>query len=104
MGRLKKLLTLVLSVALLLTINVSVFGAELNANEKKILAQFNEEPFSSNLDKKYINQFENYFSQDNVTIEKSQADSFIEYSISCFAVYSVPYGLLATVEPSPSHE
>ena len=78
MGRLKKLLTLVLSAALLLTINVSVFGAELNANEKKILAQFKEEPFASNLDKKYINQFENYFSQDNVTIEKSQADSFIE--------------------------
>lgn len=87
MGRLKKLLTLVLSVALLLTINVSVFGAELNANEKKILAQFNEEPFSSNLDKKYINQFENYFSQDNVTIEKSQADSFIEYFAKAIMEY-----------------
>ena len=81
MGRLKKLLTLVLSVAMLLAISTSVFGAEINVNERKILDQLREEPFKSNLDKKYLNQFENYFSQDSVTIEEGNADAFIH----CFS-------------------
>ena len=62
MGRLKKLLTLVLSVTLLLAINVGVFGAEINVDERRILTQLEkEEPFATSLDKKYLNQFENYF-------------------------------------------
>ena len=78
MGRLKKLLTLVLSVTLLLAINVGVFGAEINVDERRILTQLEkEEPFATNLDKKYLNQFENYFSQDNVDIVKEQADAFL---------------------------
>lgn len=87
MGRLKKLLTLVLSVTLLLAINASVFGAEINVNERKILNQFKEEPFASRLDKKYINQFENYFSQDNVNIEETNANAFIEFFSKAIVEY-----------------
>lgn len=79
MERIKKLLTLVLSVAMLLAINASVFGAEINVNERKILNQFKEEPFKSNMDKKYINQFENYFSLDSVNLEEANANAFINY-------------------------
>ena len=87
MGRLKILLTLVLSATLLLAISASVFGAEINQDERRILNQFKEEPFASHLDKRYINQFENYFSRDDVSIEKDQADSFID----CFSKAIVKY-------------
>ena len=87
MGRLKKLLTIILSATLLLAINASVFGAEINQDERRILNQFKEEPFASHLDKKYINQFENYFSRDDVTIEKDQADAFL----NCFSKAIVKY-------------
>ena len=87
MGRLKILLTLVLSATLLLAVSASVFGAEINQDERRILNQFKEEPFASHLDKRYINQFENYFSRDDVTIDKDQADSFID----CFSKAIVKY-------------
>lgn len=73
MERLKRLLTIVISLAILLAMNASVFGAEINKNERMILDSLKQEPFASNLDKKYINQFENYFSQDNVDVEKRTA-------------------------------
>ena len=79
MGRLKKLLTLALSVTLVLAINASVFGAEINKNEKKILNSFKQEPFATYLDKKYVNQFENFFSQDDVDVDKRTAELFIGY-------------------------
>ena len=70
MGRIKRLLTLVLSVAIVLAMNASVFGAEINVNERKILDAFEKEPFASNLDKKYINQFENKIEYDQKTIDR----------------------------------
>ncbi len=80
MGRIKKLLTLVLSVAMLLAINASVFGAEINVNERKMLDAFkNAEPFATYLDKNYVNQFENYFSRDDVDVEKKTAELFLDY-------------------------
>ncbi len=87
MGRLKKLLTLVLSVTLLLAMSASVFGAEINVNERKILNQLKEEPFASRLDKKYLNQFENYFSQDDVNIEETNASAFIRYFSKAIVEY-----------------
>lgn len=87
MGRLKILLTLVLSATLLLAVSASVMAAEINQDERRILNQFKEEPFASHLDKRYINQFENYFSRDDVSIEKDQADSFID----CFSKAIVKY-------------
>ena len=87
MGRLKILLTLVLSATLLLAVSASVMAAEINQDERRILNQFKEEPFASHLDKRYINQFENYFSRDDVTIDKDQADSFID----CFSKAIVKY-------------
>lgn len=80
MGRIKKLLTLVLSAAMLLAINASVFGAEINVNERKMLDAFkNAEPFATYLDKNYVNQFENYFSRDDVDVDKKTADLFLKY-------------------------
>ena len=77
MGRIKKLLTLVLSLSIVVISSVGVFGAEINRDERRILNSFKDEPFASKLDKKYINQFENYFSRDDVSIEKTSADAFI---------------------------
>ncbi len=80
MDRLKKLLTLTLSVAIALTMSVGVFGAEINKSEKGILNTLKkEEPFKSKLDQKYVNQFENYFSRDDVTLDKNTADAFLKY-------------------------
>ncbi len=80
MGRLKKLLTLVLSAVMLLAIDASVFGAEINVNERKMLDAFkNAEPFATYLDKNYVNQFENYFSRDDVDVEKKTAELFLDY-------------------------
>ena len=80
MGRLKIILTLALSVAMLLAINASVFGAEINVNERKMLDAFkNAEPFATYLDKNYVNQFENYFSRDDIDIERKTAELFLDY-------------------------
>ena len=79
MGSLKRLLTCVFSAVFILTMTVGVFAAEINVDERRILNSFKEEPFKTRLDKKYINQFENYFSMDNVNIEKPSADAFIQY-------------------------
>ncbi|MBR2213025.1 MAG: hypothetical protein IJ889_01155 [Eubacterium sp.] len=87
MGRIKRLLTLVLSVAIVLAMNASVFGAEINRNERMMLDSFKEEPFASYLDKKYINQFENFFSQDNVDVEKKTATLFIRYFSKAIVEY-----------------
>ena len=87
MVRLKRLLTLVLSVTILLAMNASVFGAEINKNERMILDSFKQEPFASYLDKKYINQFENFFSQDNVDVEKKTATLFIRYFSKAIVEY-----------------
>ena len=87
MGRIKKLLTLVLSVAMLLAVNASVFGAEINVNERKMLDAFKEEPFATYLDKNYINQFENYFSRDDVDVEKKTANLFLDYFSKAIVEY-----------------
>ena len=57
----------------------NVFAAEINVDEKRILDKLNKEPFASKLDKRYVNQFENYFSMDHVNIEKESADAFLKY-------------------------
>ncbi|MCR5429749.1 MAG: class D sortase [Eubacterium sp.] len=79
MGSIKRILTCVLSAVFILTMTVGVFAAEINVDERRILDNFNEEPFKTRLDKKYIIQFENYFSRDNVDIEKPSADAFLQY-------------------------
>ncbi len=78
MGRIKKLLTLILSVAIVLVMSVGVFAAEINKEERRILNEFKNEPFASHLDKKYVNQFENFFSTEYVDIEKESADVFLK--------------------------
>lgn len=79
MGRIKKLLTLVLSAMIALSISASVFGAEINVNERKILDALKKEPFTTYLDKKYVNQFENFFSRDEIDIEERTAEVFLDY-------------------------
>ena len=80
MDRIKKLLTLIISISIVLTMTVGVFGAEITKDERRVLnALKKDEPFASKLDKRYINQFENYFSRDDVTVEKDSADAFLHY-------------------------
>ncbi len=65
---------------MLLAVNASVFGAEINVNERKMLDTFDkQEPFATYLDKNYVNQFENYFSRDDVDVDKKTAELFLKY-------------------------
>ncbi len=79
MGRLKKLLTCVFSIVLMISLSANIFAAEINQDEKRILSSFSKEPFKSKLDKKYINQFENYFSLNYVDLEAEKASGFLKH-------------------------
>ncbi len=87
MGKVKRLSILVFSIMVMLTLSMSVFGAEINLEEKRILSNLEKEPFASNLDSKYVNQFENYFSTDDVTIEKANANAFLDYFSKALMAY-----------------
>lgn len=75
----KKILALLLCVIMCWGISTDVYSGELNKNEQNVINQISADRFSAKPEQRYINQLKNYFCQDNVNIEKVDADDFIIY-------------------------
>lgn len=74
----KKIWLVILSSVMILTMGLDVFAGELNANEKNIIKSLEKSEYSA-IEKRYVNQLENYFCTDEVQIGKSNADDFLLY-------------------------
>ncbi len=78
-GILKKVVMLLLSLAICLGLYADVYGGELNQNEQYIIDRLSEDSFPAKLEQRYINQLKNYFCRESVSIEKTEGDDFLEY-------------------------
>lgn len=59
--------------------SVNIYAGEFNKNEQSIIEQISDEKFSVKIEQQYINQLKNYFCQNDVNIEKVDADDFVLY-------------------------
>ena len=84
---LKKLITAILSFAMILAFSASIFAAEINKDEKRILEKISGEPYTSYMDIQYVNMLENYFSSDDVNIKKENADKFLKYLLKALKAH-----------------
>lgn len=75
----KKVLALLLAIIMTAGISTSVFAGEYDENEQYIIEQLSDKNFPVELEQQYINQLKNYFYQDDVKVEKSDAEEFISY-------------------------
>lgn len=75
----KKMLALLLTVMMCVGFSANIYAGEFNKNEQSIIEQLSGEKFSGKIEQRYINQLKNYFCQDDVNIEKIDADDFILY-------------------------
>lgn len=76
---LKKLLAPLLSLIMCVGFSVNIYAGEFNQNERSIIEQISGDTFTVKIEQRYINQLKNYFCQDNVNIEKVDADDFVLY-------------------------
>ncbi len=58
---------------------ISVNAGEFDKNEKFILESISSEKFPVKIEQRYINQFKNYFCQDEVRLSKAEAEDFLKY-------------------------
>lgn len=75
----KKIVLVMLSVVFMWCMGINVYAGELNENEKYIIENLSKSEYSAKIEKKYVNQLENYFCMDEVEINKSDADDFLIY-------------------------
>lgn len=75
----KKIVLVLLSAIMMCGLATNVFAGELNANEKHIIESLAKSDDFAKIEKKYINQLENYFCTNEVQIGKSDADDFLMY-------------------------
>lgn len=83
----KRVVAWIIALVIVLSVNVQTFAAELNDSERYVLEQLSsDESLSVEFDRAYINQLENYFLRNNVTISKANAEAFIENLKETFAL------------------
>lgn len=75
----KKIVLIMLSAVFLWCMGINVYAGELNENEKYIIENLSKSEYSAKIEKKYVNQLENYFCMNEVEINKSDADDFLIY-------------------------
>lgn len=75
----KKIVLILLSFMMAGCLGTNVSAGELNTNEKYIIDSLAKDEYSAKVEKRYINQLENYFCTDEVQIGKSDADDFLMY-------------------------
>ena len=75
----KIIILLAFSVMMILSINMNVFAGEYDENEQYVISQLSAESFPSEMKQQYINQLQNYFLQDDVSLSKDTAQDFIHY-------------------------
>lgn len=73
----KKFIVLVLCAAISMAATVCVGAAELNKNEADIIKKITSKSYPK-VETRYVNQFRNYFLQDGVSIEKKDANTFVD--------------------------
>ena len=79
----KKILTTVMIMicSLFMTglMNNNVNAGQLDKNESYVLEKISEDKFPAKVQQRYINQLENYFCQDDVSLGKGEAEDFVKY-------------------------
>ena len=75
----KRILAILCCMICLLSIDTSIYAGTLNDNEQTIIDKLSNNSLSSEIEYRYINQLENYFSRQDISIEKADADDFILY-------------------------
>ncbi len=75
----KKILAILCCMICVLSIDTNIYAGTLNDNEQTIIDKLSNSSLSSEIEDRYINQLENYFSRQDVSIEKADADDFILY-------------------------
>lgn len=75
----KKIVTILVSLLMVMGLSVSVFAGNLNENEVNVINKLTQESTEIMLKEKYINQLRNHFYSDSVDVSKKDSDSFIEY-------------------------
>lgn len=63
----------------MMSISTNVLAGDYNKNEQYIIEHISGEEFSDKLEQRYVNQLKNYFYQEDVNLEKIDAEDFVVY-------------------------
>ena len=75
---LKRLLLLIISTVMIFGAGQSAWASTLDKHESYVLDQLSGKEFSEVIEPQYINQLRNYFLRDDVSLEKIDADDFLD--------------------------
>lgn len=75
----KKILVLLSAIIITAGISTNVFAGEYDVNEQYVIEQISSKDFPVEIEQQYINQLKNYFCQDEVNLDKTEAEDFVAY-------------------------